>query len=79
MYNAQKSEKQNRNYKHTRTTCGIQPRRKTEYWEEIDNITKQINKNDCISWRADNNGKIGKNVGSNKIGNGYMGKLRKRE
>ena len=31
-------------------------------------ITKKINKNDCIIWRTDNNGKIGANMDNGNIG-----------
>ena len=33
---------------------------RTNYWKEICGITHQINQNDCVIWRTDNNGQFGK-------------------
>ena len=56
------------------------------FWGEIGSITKQINKNNCNTWRTDNSGKISKtnntNIGvrtySNKCEKGNGEKLAKK-
>ena len=39
---------------------------RTKYWKELSGITKQLNKNDFVIRRTENNGQIGENE-DNKI------------